>query len=1783
MSPRHPAPRRISSAPFRAIALAALLLGAAAACKPTPPPDQTPEPTEGPTISVTGACAGQQTIEPAAQPGPKDWGAVEMPERTPCFRLTATDSGPRGTIGTGAAFVLESAEALKPADVAALLSITPNVDVDVAKDKPVTADADSNDPNVVHAQPLSSRYRITPKAPLAPGTVYRIALRATTRPDAAPLRSWAFQTSAPLAVVHTLPADRSTFVPTDTGIELTFNQEGVRLQDVEAKFRIDPAVEGRFEAHKRGVVFVPKRLITGTLYTVRLDAGVTGAEGQKTAAPTVFRFQTRRPEGDGGVSRRDMPALEFHRPVWEVPTDEAPVVGLFRRVGEDVPIPEATVRVLRYDSADAFAAALGRYQALPRWADLGAERTLDTVGAKDVVSFTAPLEPQGQFGEIALRFPEPLEAGGYRLAVTVDGFPVPAGGFLQVTDVAAYTAVAADKLVVWANDLASGKPLAGASILAGEEFKGGAVAKTGTDGVAFTETPMNLVTMADPGTAWARPGTSGTLTIKAADGRETLVPLGDAFFNFGGGFRDGFPGRAGGGSRYWRYIYTDRQLYRLSDTVHFWGIARERDGAPSVEAIDVDITGGDFTGFDYRPVAIAKTTVKPDKAGVFSGELRFSGAAPSWYTLSARIGDETIAQTPLSVEDVVLPAYRLDLQTSRRALMVGEPFSATVTAAFFDGTPASNVQVIAGFNGVDRTIRTGADGSASWTLTAPATLNAPWQGYDSSFVNVRPAAGEEGDITAAAQLSLFSGARAVRAEGRLSAEGDDPISRTAAISGTVYDLDLSRLNGDVLTAPDDFYGEVVPGAAVTVRVTETEPVRIETGERYDFVQKRVVKTYRYDSVNRAVGPFEAKAGDDGRFDVTFPARRDRSYEAVVDVVDGDGRTTERHLWIGTTYLGDPSEPLVLAPDDDTSQGRTYRVGDPVALRVESGGEQQDEGEYLFLRARNGLQDYSLADEPRYTFRFEDRHIPNIRVLAARFDGRTYRETVWSYDARFEAADRRLSVAVAPARASYGPGDQATVAVTVTNVAGDPVPDASVLISGVDAAILAAQGAIDRPDPLTALYESAPAGVLRTYVSHVVPRGDTGAEGGGGGGERSLFEDVAIFANLTTNARGRAETSFKLPDNLTSWVLTGLAATADLEAGSGFGIVPVRKPLFVDATLNRTYVTADRPAIRLRAFGTGLGEGGPVTYSIASDTLLPTPIEAAGDAFRATTIPLGALTPGTHRLAITARAGDLEDTLVRTVTVLPSRLSRAVAETHVLNKGETADLANAGDGAVEVVIADANRGGLYGDVAALADASSDRLDDIVARAVAQELLASMFAAPVAVPVDLRSTTYQTTTGGLGLFPYSEPDVALTADVALAAPERFGRQAMVQALRAAVDDDADTPRADGIVALRGLAALGEPVLTEVGALLDAGPELGDPLTPIEHLDLGLAAALLGDLDRAEAAYRAVLTDHGQVRGTTARVDAGADADDVLIATARAALLGALVGDDLAPALHAYAAANPAKDVSLAIWHAAYLEAALPRLATTPAKLRYTLPDGEKTATLDRGQTVVLHLTSAMRAALALRVDDGAVSVTVVRREAMAAGSGAADPDLALARAFGGPESLPPPVGPDGATVDRDAPLLRPEDAVTATDGVSATAGVSAGGLAGAVVAMDEGDAVVVTLTPTLGPKAAGGCYQVSDLLPSGMRPATARFLPGGYYSPDVDVAIAYPYAIEGQRVSFCAWPDEKGVIRPIRYLARAFAPGTYAAEPAIIQAQSAPDRQALSAPATVEIRPYGAAAP
>ena len=1658
----------------------------------------------GPPTPGASVCDAPTVIEPPAAAPSDYWQSLTLPPINDCFRLTATNSDAAG-VALDSAFVLEAREPVDRASLASRLQVEPDLEFEIVAigDSEVSAH-----PGALAA--AGARYRIQPEAPLSEDTVYRFSL--LSEPGGLPISTWAFQTERPLRVVQTLPADQSTDVPLNIGIELTFSHDGVT--GVQETFRIEPAVQGRFETHKRVVVFVPVELQPETLYTVTLGTGVGIAGSDQTLAEEfTFQFETGS-EGRTGETPGAPPTLQFSRRVWESATSEAPALGLFRGRGatDSTTPPTLPFAVYGFQDVDAFLGSLDEFTAIPAWAWVSRNRfTVDTTGLQRVASFEAALKPIGQYGDMYIIFPEALPEGYYLVETTFEGRPLQA--WLQVTDVATYVSVSRSRMLLWANDVAAKAPLANATVrLVGNDFS----ATTGPDGIAFFDTPADLIHLQPSPFGYSTSETVGNLIVTAPDGRTTVVPLADIFSGFqSSGFREYV--FSGDPSLYWRFLYTDRRLYRPTDSVNFWGLVRLRDKPPPSQEVIVEISGSDYTSFDYRPVVIASATVTTTPTGTFIGELPFKGVSPGYYNLQARVGDQVITSTYFEVQDFIKPAYKIDVVPSSKAILVGEEMEFAIRASFFEGSPVPNVELnYSGF--ASDSLTTDADGQASVPYVGNVgDFGYGYGAYRFDSLNVVPALAEEGEITGGASVQVFPSALTLDASSEFSAD-------TATVSGTVYNVDLERINSDEARDPSDYLGDPAAGRQVTADVTETSYQRVEVGESYDFIAKIVRKEYRYDPVSNSLGRFSATSDAHGRFAISFPAGKDKSYEVDLRVTDDAGRTFHEHTYVysGVNYYG--NTPYLASESEEP-----YAVGDQAVLTMRQGDEDlpaSGDNRYLFYLAQNGIRSYAIQDGPRYSFAFAQEHIPNVDVIAVRFTGATYQEVGYGYTARFDSSLRKLTITVQPDRERYRPGEKATLNINVSDADGRPV-QAEVLLSAVDEAIFRLEGESFFYDLgiLDSLYLPVSSGVLRTYASHLNPPATGGAERGGGDGAREDFKDVALFDRVTTDAQGRASITFDLPDNLTSWRVSALAVSQDLYAGSSVSLVPVGLPFFVDVATNTSYLTSDQPSIRVRAFGEELTAGDQVAFEVTSPTLLDEPLTASGTAFTAVDIPLPALREGQHELTIKASANGLEDALVRSITVIPSRLLHSEARFYELQPGQTLAPEGSPDHLTRVVITDHNRGRYYPDLLSLSWTYGDRVDQMLARNLAQELLAQYFQEEATFPAEFHPSLYQTPDGGIAIFPFADDDLVLSARVAALAPERFGRQALVQYFLK-VADDANETRERTIIALYGLAALEEPMLPSIQAFA----ALGD-LSPRERLYLGLAAAELGDQDTARSLYRGLLEEFGQRRGNSVRLNVGLDQDDILEATSLAAILGASLADDWAPLLFDYTTSNYTKDTLIYLEQISFLAEAMPNLSAAPVRFAYTLHGQRTEEDLERGSSLALLLTPEELRDLNLEALEGTLGIATSFLAPFDPDSVQPDPAVSVSRSYG------------GQTADR--------------------------------ATIEEGELVRITIAYKLGPQAIDGCYQVSDLLPSGLKPITRLYQ---WATPEDQGGITgyvdYPYAIEGQRVSFCVYRDSKQL--PLVYYARVIGKGTYTAEPAVIQSQKAPESINLTGSLPVEIR-------
>jgi len=410
-------------------------------------------------------------------------------------------------------------------------------------------------------------------------------------------------------------------------------------------------------------------------------------------------------------------------------------------------------------------------------------------------------------------------------------------------------------------------------------------------------------------------------------------------------------------------------------------------------------------------------------------------------------------------------------------------------------------------------------------------------------------------------------------------------------------------------------------------------------------------------------------------------------------------------------------------------------------------------------------------------------------------------------------------------------------------------------------------------------------------------------------------------------------------------------------------------------------------------------------------------------------------------------------------------------------------------------------------------------------MASTLLTQRYGAPEGVrPAgDFDGDLYQTPDGGIAPVPFAGNDLELTALVAIVAPERFRADRLRQYLVSVLANPKST-RERRVYALTGLAGLGDPVLPQIQALA-ADPQL----TIREQLVTGLGAAAIGDSATARQIATGLWDRHGEEVAGSARLRVGDSADDIAAATSLMAVLAAATGDARAPAFWAYAEANPRAKAPYELLAVAYVDRLIDRLPVAPAQFAVVL-DGKRTVVdLDVGDSYQLSLTAAQRSGLRIETLAGVIGMTATWRESVGTSAIKTDPDIRIQR-------------------------TRTPAAV-----------------------VDASDLVRVDLVVRFGSKAPTGCHQVTELVPSGLIAlgATARWS----YGPDEadePPGVVGPFAVVGQRVTFCAEPTRKDRTVRLRYYARVITPGRYVWEPAVVESRTAPDRAAMTKEVAVRIR-------
>lgn len=1541
-----------------------------------------------------------------------------------------------------------------------------------------------------------TEFKLTPVAPVDLDQIVTIALAVKDTTDNGHTfdrnYGWSYQTQGRFRITSVLPGNQKTQVPLNTGIEFVFSQDD--YQDPASLISVTPSFQYHTERHGETYAVVPLQpFAPHAIYTVTLKKGLDLTSRRDPLSDDYsFSFQTQDvPENKPQYS------FSLRESFLQVTPQEPPTVKVY--TSNNWPVDKtAKTQIYKFHSVQQFIDSRKEIDAADSyWYDYYPEKPIDTSTLTQIARADVKLQKKENVEFFQL--PEPLPPGPYLVRFWVDEKNYE-DVWLQSTNTSAYLSVGRTQTLVWANSMADGSALNRASVRV-VGYVG--IYYTSDTGVAVFPTPSLF-----------HGKTSQYMEVTSSDGEAVVLPARAL-----AGYETNTEETA---NDYWTYLYHERNLYKPTDTVYFWGVVKHRASGRSPVALTVSLT----KGYAEQEAVIVSQDVPVAADSSFFGSLSYTDIPQGWYSLNAGSDRLIFVSTGFQVMEYQKPEIKIDAIADRRAMFSGESAVFTARASFFDGTPAKSItlRVHEDHNYRQTDLVTNEAGEITYTMNTIYNKEQHYPRYEG--VTITPALAEQGQVEGNASVYVY-GSRLM-----LTPEDHQDGDRATA-KATVNVVDLTRVNAGISS---ETKGYPAPGTNVELTVTKLWYEQRQIGTYYDFIEKVTRPKYDYVRHEETADRQRLIADARGKVEYSFSMERARSYVVVLQVTDAEGHTaTSRqyfYYYEGRAHT-EPTQNTIPELKLDR-QENYYSLGEQVKVTIELNGKPYqgtDQTRYLFISAHRGRQDFSAETEPKLEFAFAPKHIPNVSIGAIVFTGSHYQPVFggcsWDwycyYDysgyyfsglqVRYRKEDSKLDLEVEADKIRYSPGATANISVTVTHK-GKRQTDTEVNLVLVDQA-LAAIGGVIAPSVLDSLYKAVPEQIYYSYYTHrsLLPDQPQAEKGGGGGEYRQVFKDTSFFGRALTDSNGVATFSFVLPDNLTTWIVYGQSVTVDLKAGQTESKVVVSKDFFVTSQFPRQYLAADRPILSASGYGNMLKVADRVAFSasIFKDEEEQFKQEKVTSGMKEIGFDFPVLNHGTYRVGLKGTFGSLDDGVLYPFTVIDSRVSFEVAKQYRLHKNDEIKKLELGvfqtDRPVTLIITDAGKGQHYSSLYRFCDRSSNRLEKRITALRAAQVLKDRFDDKGCVPQETDKDKFQDFDGGLSQVWWGGSSLETTVWTVFVDPSGFDTTRLIEYL----DNKSLEPESGTIqrlYALWGLTMLGHPRLIQIQNIAD------NAVTYEEKMIAALALASSGNTERARELYYDILADYAYTLKPYIRIQRGGDEDKdmYLKDTAHALLLGSMVLRDYDAGMYAYLRdyRYEAVDVVLDLSAIAFIDEEMARLPDEDTRVSVRTFRTQKIINLSKGGASTISLTSSELATLNLKVTAGKADVDAhyfVDAQALA-GMGQ-DKRLILRRTY--------------RKVTGIGNEIRP------------------------------GDIVQVTLDFGFDDNAPRGSYRIIDYLPSGLT-----------YLASADnyglVATHWASAINNIVTTYVYhYPRWREYYKPVVYYARAAAAGTYVAEPTVFQSE------------------------
>ncbi|MDR1689870.1 MAG: Ig-like domain-containing protein [Clostridiales bacterium] len=1198
--------------------------------------------------------------------------------------------------------------------------------------------------------------------------------------------SYAFQTEDTFRIVGTTPDTNTYGVPVNSGIEVVFSHE--ITGNFSDYFSVTPNVNGEFKQVGARYIFVPEKLNYGTSYTASIKPGITSENGDKLASGYDFTFNTEW--SDSSSSQKGIEISGKSHETF-LPWDDV-YAGIYAE--DSLLSADYSVTVYDMKTPDNYINYDLTTGEIPRDAEV-------------IEQLTTKLETQqtGSYYESHyILLGKPLPEGWYMLDIRTkqpSGEEYSAKKMIQVSPVSVYSLSIDGEICYWVNDAVTGMPAPGAKITSGSLN-----AVTGTDGTAIIKTALyeDVVTKIDYADYGTFVYTNTTYT----------------------------PKELSASGKYLAYMYTDRDFYRENDTIDIFGVIRAKEGYALTESDTVTLKLGDMR----------EVSLKPDSYGVYSLKLPVSGMY-GYVPLEIYINESLLLSKHVTFTNYTNDSYVLSSETNRLAYFLGEEAQFLLTAETFDKSPVEGLKLSSSYFG-EMSVVTDSTGTAqAKTNISPGHSYQNWRPSWESVYFYSASDSESSQ-------SVYSPVVIIPSDTMLTYEKITDNS----FEFSANKIDREKLEQHYKGAPvyshldEQYFTGEATDIEFIVDIEKNEIVKTLRGESYDFISKRNISYYDYDTVTTPYDMYSVRTRNGKAVLDNLPESTDPLiyYSVKILYTDSKGYPITLNLGYGNNniYYGDDSgiRNYYLTYGEDY---RGFSVGDRVNLRLadfnsQTGGEITD-GRLLAILTRDNIIEAAVGSPSETPVTFTQDCISDANVFGAYFDGKYIYPISYPVSLSYNPEDMKLNFDISFDKESYKPGDEVNAEIKVTDNEGI-AKKAEITVSVVDESSFLGQAheanLLENLYGSSYSYSSYASGWRRyTVYSSYIQSGinsdasNAGAEMGGGGENTTLrkdFTDNPAFLTVETNDSGTASLNFKLSDAVTSWRVTALGITADGFAGSEKENITATLPFYVSMVMSPEFLTGDEIGVFVKSYGSEYkynDQPGSYTLEVfkGNETVFTetkeTPVYAEFNA--------GQLESGEYTVRVSAERSGNTDAMEKPLRVTESahkipltseqtlsEISQAPEKIDVLDLPVKVTLTNGDIRPVMRILASCIQGDTY------------RTDYMAAREYATYFYSSMLdfdETDEDYASELKATLRDMY--GIPQITYEAADYFYTARFAASFPEFVNAEYIANYIyyegglyanskpglvTPPADDEAELKRAAGYLAL---AALGKPVLLEI----------------------------------------------------------------------------------------------------------------------------------------------------------------------------------------------------------------------------------------------------------------------------------------------------------------------------------------------------------------------------------